>query len=74
MWSRMPIFSEKWGDLSWSRIGPKFKLHHLRKVSMTVLTSKSSIVSQPTSFLKIANMLLLNGYLRCSMPVFEKCG
>ena len=43
----MPIVSETWRILTWPRIGPKFKFHHLQKIStelkMTVLTPKLGI-------------------------------
>ena len=42
-----PVYSEKWRDLTWSRIGLKLSLHHLRKTSMgfkmVVPTPKSDI-------------------------------
>ena len=42
-----PVYSEKWCDLTWSRIDLKLNLHHLRKTStgfkMAVLTPKSDI-------------------------------
>ena len=45
----MPILSGKWRDLSWSRKGPKFNLHHLREISMAfkmaLLTLKLGIES-----------------------------
>ena len=44
--------SEKQGYLAWPHIGPKFNLHHLRKITtrfkMAVLTPKSGI-SLPAS-------------------------
>ena len=46
------MLSEKQGYLAWPRIGPKFNLHHLQKIStrfkMAVLTPKSGI-SLPAS-------------------------
>ena len=43
----MLIPSEKWCILTWPYIGPKFKFHHLQKIStelkMTVLTPKLGI-------------------------------
>ena len=44
---RAPVYLEKWRDLTWSRIGLKLNLHHLRKIStgfkMAVLIPKSDI-------------------------------
>ena len=43
----MLILSEKWHDLTWFRIDPKFNLYHLQEISagfkMAVLTLKSGI-------------------------------
>ena len=41
------MVSEKWRDLTWSRIGLKLNVHHLRKTStgfkLAALTPKSDI-------------------------------
>ena len=43
----MPVFPEKWRNLTWSAIGSKFNLHHLQELStgfkMLVLTPKLDI-------------------------------
>ena len=43
----MPILSEKWHILTWSRISPKFNFQHLQKIStelkMTLLTPKLGV-------------------------------
>ena len=43
-----PVYSERWRDLTWSRIGLKLNLHYMRKTStgfkMAVLTPKSGVI------------------------------